>query len=411
MTRVVLTEVAAGAAEGLRKVLGNSDDMEIIGYARDGLEAAQMAIQLQPDALLVHRDLPGISGYDVCRLVSVAAPEVGCILLEEDESEKSLRAAMQAGARAILARDSDVQRLLQTLRQMQDIKAIRDTSDYQLATDPAKMPATIGLISAKDGVGKTTIAVNLATTVAQRFPDQVVLVDYYAHLGDVDLCLNIDPRNSLVDLASFASDLDADMVEAALIRHDSGLRVLAGCSVLRPVWLDAINVPYIATLLGILRRHYRFAFCELPPLLWPASLYTLSRCQQVIVVTNLFDLPTVRDTATLVNMLLAGYVGRDRVKLVVNRASRRDAYPVTDLEEATGQKISFELPNDSQTVVSAFNKGTPFVIGQPSSIIARAIEQMADALLAELTNMQSEPVNASKGLDSAREPSQDGDLT
>ncbi len=390
MIRVVLTEDTAGRSEGLRRILDNSEEVEIVGYALDGLEAAQMAVQLRPDALLVHRRLPGIDGDEVCRLVSVAAPEVGCILLDEDQSEKALRRAMSNGARAVLAPDGDVGRLMETLRQAGALTGVRHSSNYQLAVDPARMPVTVGLISAKDGVGKTTISVNLATVFARRFPDEVVLVDFYAHLGDVAICLNIQPRNSLIDLATFATDLDAEMVEAALETHESGLKILAGCSTPQPVWLDSLSVPYIATLIGILRHQYRFVFCELPPLLWPASLHLLSRCQQVLVVANLFDLPTVRDTGILVSMLRSGYVARDRLKLVVNRSCRRDAYTAGDLEQATGCKVAFEVPNDTRTVVDAFNRGIPFVMEQPTSAIAMSIARIADGLIEELRSVNNQ---------------------
>ena len=59
MIRVLLTEVAPGAAEGIRAVLASHDEIEVVGYPHDGLEAAQMAVATQPDIMIVHEYLAG----------------------------------------------------------------------------------------------------------------------------------------------------------------------------------------------------------------------------------------------------------------------------------------------------------------------------------------------------------------
>ncbi len=382
MIQVLITEPEPGTTEGIRHVLLDADELDIVGFAQDGLEAAQMAIQTQPDVLIAHADLPAVNGYDVCKLVSLAAPKVACLLLVDDDMPDTTARAMQAGARAILSPDFTSQKLLDTITDCAQVKEIAASKEYQIVTDPEQMPITIGLISAKDGVGKTTLATNLGILFAQRFPDQVVLMDMYAQLGDVSVSLNLKPRGSLVDLATYADELDHDLVEGALATHKSTMRVLAGSTMPQPVPLDAISVPYIASLLGTLRRNYRFVFCDLPPVLWSGSLYILSRCQHLIVVANLFELTTIRDTANLVRMIVdGGHVTRKAIKLVVNRASPKDRFSVGDLQETVGIPVSFQIPNDIEAAVTAANKGEAFVLTQPKAPLSRSLGELADLLL------------------------------
>ncbi len=383
MIQIVITEPEPGDAEGLRRILTDSGQIEVVGFARDGLEAAQMAIQTQPDALIAHAKLPALSGYDVCKLVNLAAPQVACLLLVDyTNAPSAIAQAMQAGARAVLSPDLSPQELVDTVVTCAQIKQIMQTNEYAIVTDPEQMPITIGLVSAKDGVGKTTLATNLSTLFAQRFPDSVVLVDMYAQLGDVSVSLNLQPRSSLIDLAAHADELDPQLVESALATHKSTLRVLPGSSTPQPVAWDCLSVSYIASLLGVLRRNYRFVFCDLPPMLWSSSLYVLARCQHILVVTNLFELTTIRDTANLITILLdAGYVSRQAIHLIVNRASAQDRFEIKDLEETVDMPVTFQIPNSVQTTVAAANKGEPFVLTQPNAHISRSLNELADLLL------------------------------
>jgi len=383
MINVILTEPTPGIVDGVKSLLSVTDGIELIGLPQDGLEAAQMAIQLQPDVLLVHDNLPAADGYEVCRLVKMAAPDVGCILLTEKQRSSVINEAMIAGANAVLPPLSDASAVIETIQACAGRREIRQTETYEAVTDPAKMPITVGLISAKDGVGKTTLAVNLAVLLAKQFPGSVVLCDMYAQLGDVSLMLNMGmPPGSLVDLAPYADELDIQLVNSHLYTHSSSLRALSGSTSPEPVPINALSVSYLALLLGILRRNYRFTLYDLPSTLWDGGLYLLSRCQLVLVVTNLFFFFTIRDTNSLLRIIIDGaYVPQANIKLVVNRASAKDRFSVSDLEEATNMKVEFTLPNDTETVIAAANRGEPFILTNPRAPISQGIAEIADAIV------------------------------
>jgi pilus assembly protein CpaE len=398
--RIVMTEPQPGAADALRAQLssevgGSAAEVEIVGYARDGLEAAQMAAQMTPDVILVHEELPGMNGYEACEMISLAAPDVAVVLLAE--VDRAARAdvttrALRAGARAVLSTEIPTETLTETLDSLANLTKLRDQPEYELITDPMKMPVAIAVTGAKGGVGKTTIATNLAVSFARRFPDEVLLVDFYGQYGNVSLMLDLSTNSSIGDLASFASELDINVIETHLVRHQaSSLRVLPGCPELidtqLPVAMGQGEIVFLADLIGLLRRHYRFVFFDVPPLVSQASNYVFSRCQYILLVSNLIDLSTLRDTATFYKQLVEMRIAPERIKIILNRDSRNNEFSVQDLEQAADAKIAFQLPDDPTTTQPSINEGVPCVISRPNSALARAIHELTGQLAGEMAEM------------------------
>jgi len=377
--RVVVTETDTATGEWLREMLSAHPLVEVVGYARDGLEAAQMAAQLEPTVCVLQSELPGMSGYQTCELISLAAPQVSTVVLEEDSSSVEPRRAMRVGARACVKAGSDGMELLETISDIAVMQERRQTREYALVTDPTKMPVALAVSAAKGGVGKTTLATNLAVTMAERCPDEAVLVDFYSQYGDAALLLNVAPRRSIVDLAAQADELDEELVETHLLRHDSGLRLLAGCSD-SDTGYEVLSVEFIAKLLSLLRKRYRFIIFDLPPLLNPANLYIISRCQHFLAVVNLFELTTLRDTLTLLQNVVGQYIDSERVKLIGNRVCQQNEYMVEEFEEAAGQRIYHQIPDAHETVLASVNSGEPFVIGAPRTPISASVRALADMI-------------------------------
>jgi len=390
LIRIVVTEASLGLVDSLRRYLASSTEHEIVGYARDGLEAAQLAVQLAPDVLIVHEALPELSGFRVAELVSAAAPQVAVLLLLQDESPDRLRRAMAAGARGVAPENASPERLTDTIAQVATLKEIRQEPEFPLVTDPERMPISIAVTSTRGGAGKTTLAVNLAVAFANRFPDQVVLVDCHSQFSDAAVALNLSPHDSIVDLASF-EELDPELVKTHLTVHGpSRLRLLAAPDLPldEEADLGRLNVHFMASLIGHLRRSYRFVFFDLPPLVWPTSEYILSRCQEVIIVTTLFDLAAIRNARSLVALARGAVGDKERVKLVLNRFPFRGDFSVQDLEETAGQKVFHQLPDDPETARGAFNKGIPVITDSPGSGLSRALVGLADKLQAQFAGTE-----------------------
>ncbi|MFQ6133028.1 MAG: AAA family ATPase [Armatimonadota bacterium] len=377
--RVVVTETDTATAEWLREALSAHPLVEIVGYARDGLEAAQMARQLEPTVCVVQSELPGMNGYQTCELISLAAPQVATVVLHNSPSAIDLEEAMRVGARACVKAGRDALQLLETISALAVVQERRDSREFALVTDPTRMPVTIAVGAAKGGVGKTTIAANLAVAMAERYGEETVLVDLYSQYGDAALMLNLAPRRSIVDLAAQAAELDDELIETHLSRHASGLRLLAGAA--EPNAGEAhLTVDFIAVLLSLLRKRYRFILFDLPPMVNPATLYVISRCQHFLVVINFSELTTLRDTLALLGHIVGKYIDKERVKLIGNRVGPENEYMMEDLEQAAGQPIAYQIPEANDTVLASLNSGEPFVTFDPRAPISCSLRGLADMI-------------------------------
>ena len=386
MIRVLVSENTPGAADQIAHRLATADDIQVVGYARDGLEAAQMVAQMRPDVALIHIGLTGMDGFQACQMATMAASETGCVLLVPagGDNHETWQRALRCGARGVLPEEVGTDQLLTTVREVGTAKACKQQREYQLITDPAKMPVTITVTGAKGGIGKTTIATNLAICLQQQFPGEVVLVDFVGQYGDVPLLLDMQPAGGLGELL-LLDEIEADMVQAQLAQHSSGLRVLAAPNGEDMGRIAArIAVPHVATLVSILRSKYRFIVFDAPPLVGTVSSYLFSRCNFVVLVTYLVDLAAIRDTGRLIESLVELRMPSERIKLVVNRSGPRNAFTMGDLQKAVKHKIDAEIPEDGPAVTGAINEGVPIVLKSPGSPVARAIKSLCQDLVAGL---------------------------
>jgi len=386
MIRVLLSENTPGAADEIARKLTEADDINIIGYAQDGLEAAQMAAQLSPEAALIYTDMSGMDGFQACRIASLAAPETGCILIAppDSDNQETWQKAMNSGARGLLTTEASTEEIIETVRQAASLAQHKNQPEYQLATDPSKMPVTIAVTGAKGGIGKTTIATNLAICLQKEFPGQVVIVDFVGQYGDVPLLLDMHPKGGLGELM-LVDEVDADLVQSQLTQHSSGLQVLAAPNGTDMSRIEPnIRIPYIADLISILRSRYRFVVFDAPPLVGNVSSYLFSRCNFVVVVTYLVDLAAIRDTGTLIESLSDGQMPAESIKLVVNRRNQHNPFSTADLQQTVNHDITTEIPEDSAAATSALNEGVPLVLRAPGSPVARAIRDLSEDIIAEL---------------------------
>jgi pilus assembly protein CpaE len=248
------------------------------------------------------------------------------------------------------------------------------------------MPVTIAVTAARGGAGRTTVAVNLAVLFAKRFPEQVALVDFHGQFGDVPLALDLTPVGGTGDLLGF-DELDHELVRSQLMVHPaSGLQVMAAPSLQSHPDLDLgrITIPFMASLLGLLRRICRFVFFDMPPLSWPTSQYVFTRSQRVLVVATLMDLHGIRNARSLIDIISAGTGDPQRISIIANRATRKGDYNLQDLENITGRSVYADLPDDPELACGALNTGVPVVLEAPNAALARGLVRLSEKLIGEL---------------------------
>jgi pilus assembly protein CpaE len=384
MARVVLADPDSKERDRLRRDLVERCHHDVVGMARDGQEAVHITLQNKPDVVLLSTRLPVLDGYQTAEMISLAAPGTMIMIMTEDDRSDDLRRAMRAGGREVVPRQASPELLASKIDQLLDILQLRQTIEYQNITDISHIPMTITVTGAKGGVGKTTIGVNLAVSLAVENPRNVVLVDLYPQFGDVATMLNLSPRRTMADMTGKVEDLDPHFVDSHLETHESGLRVLIGSVEPRP--LDFFSAHFLDVLMGILKRSYRFIVVDAPPVLHSGTIYMLTHSQLVLLIANLQDLTTASDTKKHMTAIRGRYVPENRLKIVLNRVSKDSLLHIEDVEKLLDRHVTACVPNDGRMVSESINVGVPLVTSHPHNPVALGIRELKSVLLQPAAN-------------------------
>ena len=213
------------------------------------------------------------------------------------------------------------------------------------------------VIGARGGVGTSTVATNLATSVQQaRQRESVVLVDLDMHGGDLELFLDLHASQGLQHLSKDISRLDETIVRSSLVKHSSGLHLLAsGYEGFDEVETTAGSTMRVISLLRSMHRH---VLVDCGHVLESSVKEALDCSDQIIVVTTL-SLPTIRRTKRLLDAFGAAQYPAGKVRVVVNRYVNDQKELLKETEDMLGVRMAGLIPNDYGTAREAIDHGKP----------------------------------------------------
>ena len=223
---------------------------------------------------------------------------------------------------------------------------------------PARRGKIIDVFAGKGGVGATTVAVNLATSLMEMEDVQTVaLVDINAPFGDIPLFLNIEPPIfDWMEVTKNINRLDSTYLMSILCKHASGVYVLPSPTV--PV--DDANIPKVMDILmKLMRTMFDFIIVDSGHATDETSRAILKLSDKVLLVTVL-SLPSLINVKRLQSIFRKlGYPFEENVEIVVNRSNQKASVSMEEAEETLNKKIYWGIPNDYRATMSAINQGKP----------------------------------------------------
>ncbi|TMK64081.1 MAG: hypothetical protein E6G60_07370 [Actinobacteria bacterium] len=328
--------------------------------------------------------LVGPYGFQQVHRLTASYPELGAIFAVHQLTTDILQQALRAGARDTVVLDDDGFALGQSVERVGSLLSSGQARAAAAAPTPAPMMSQsvspgrlIVVFSPKGGVGKSFLAINVATAMARRTDERVALVDADLQFGDIAVLLGIPPQTTLVDAAAAIQYADPELMRSLVSRHDSGLLVLP--APVEPVPGGAVSPQDVVAVCGGLQAMCKYVVVDLPTQFDEYVLALIEAADEILLVGNM-DIPSVKNLKIGIQALDLMALAGSKLRLVLNRANVQVKLDVREIEQVLGLRAEFPIPNDLAVPI-AVNAGIPVVMNDPNSAASRAIQNIATSLL------------------------------
>jgi len=233
----------------------------------------------------------------------------------------------------------------------------------------------ISVYSNKGGVGKTSIATNLALELAKITKENVALIDLNFQLGDVTTFLDLKPSFNISYMLQNLDKINEDFLLSTLEKYkDTSLYVLADPPFFKQV--EGISLSDISRLFEILRDTFSYVVVDTSAGFDSKAVKALENSDMVLFVT-IVNLPSLRNCQRCLEQFEKMGIESEKINIVVNRFMENDEISSEDVEEVLNKKISWKIPNNYFTMMSAINKGVPVSMVNPDSNVALSYKNLA----------------------------------
>jgi len=396
--RVLIVDDVSETRENVKKLLQFESDVDVVGIARTGKEAIQVSQELNPDVVLMDINMPDMDGIAATEAIRAKQPAVQVVILSVQSDQNYMRKAMLVGARDFLTKPPMGDELISAIRRAGEMARTEKSKSVQV--QPVAISGNLNglsgfggpkgkivtVYSPKGGAGCTTLAVNLALTL-NNDDTRVALVDGNFQFGDVAVFINEQGKNTVLDLAPRADELDPEIVEEVMVKHAaSGLHILAAPS--RPEHAEKISSGQFSKVLEYLSQMYAYVVVDTASLLTDVTLAAIDISDLIVLVTTQ-DIPSIKNCRLFLDLLQTLGVERNRILFVMNRYDKRINITPERVAENLKQEVALVIPLDEATATKAVNRGVPFVLDNKSQPVSRGVYALAEGVRGRVAAQES----------------------
>ncbi len=317
-------------------------------------------------------------GFQHVHRLTGTYPELGVVFAVEELSTEVLQQALRAGARDAVVLGGEAA-LHQSVDRVGQLLAgsvnVRPATPAPCTGEPGRL---IVVFSTKGGVGKTCIAVNVATAMALRTEKPVVLVDADLQFGDVSVMLGLPPQNTVLDAAAAAQYGDMELVQTLPSRHEAS-KLLVLPAPIEPMATDSMLPGEMVNICAALQAVAGYVIVDLPALFNDYVLALVEAADEVLLVGSM-DIPSIKNLKIGMQSLDLHAIAGSKIRLVLNHANTKVKLDVKEIERVLGLSAEFPVPDDLAVPISV-NAGAPVLLDDPKAPVSRALERIAEALL------------------------------
>jgi len=366
----VIIDTVPEAVELLNLYLKEVDYIQVIGEYDNVVSGYNAVLETRPAIVFIDISLKSELAFDIISKISANHKTCKIVVLSSNYSTDLIIKAMRAGAREFLPKPLIKKDLLVALNKLKE-QALGFGSDD-------KKCKVITTFSNKGGIGKTSIATNLALELANMTKEKVALIDLNLQLGDITTFLDINPSFDISYVIQNLSRIDETFLLSTLEKYkDTSLYILAD-----PPYLEQsedITAEQIGVLFDVLKQAFSYIIVDTSANFDGKTITALDNSDLILLIT-IVNLPAVRNCQRCLDLFERLGYEKEKTKIVLNRYMENDEIRVEDVEDVLGQSVYWKIPNNYFTIMSSINKGIPVGMVNAESNISQSYRELAAML-------------------------------
>jgi len=349
-------------------------NLKVLAEGGHGVEGHTLVAESRPDCVLMGLTPPIERGMQTLEAIKASFPDLPVIVYSSVHDGASVRRAMVAGASDYLAAPLNVRTVGEAIYSVLD-RTGAGVKAPQGSDSPTSHGAgmVITVFGAKGGIGKTTIATNLAASLAHESGASVALVDIDTRFGDVAIMMDAGGQSSIAEAARDADQLDRSTIRRYLTQHPSGVELLPAPA--DPANWDAVTPAQIERIVHLLAQTHDYVILDTPGVFNEVVATSLDLATVVLLVTSL-EMASIKDTSLVLNMLRSWSFPEEKVRLTVNHANIANSVKESDIAQTLEYPLFWSIPYD-EAVSKSTQLGQPVVLWQPRSRAAASLSSLA----------------------------------
>lgn len=336
---------------------------EFLAYSQGGDDWRQM--RRRYDVVLI--DLDSDSEQAIEMVDKICATGLTTVMVYSARADQELVVrCMRAGAREYLAWPIDCGEMALALVRA----AALSSSSQRLKENKGKLLVFLG---SKGGAGVTTVACNVAVSLAREYQQRTLLIDLNLPLGDAAILLGVKAQYSIASVFQNVSRLDSHLLSSMLTRHSSGLSVLAAPDDFTPTY---ISTGAIERLIEVALQDFEYVVVDAGTRLDMQSKDIFDESATIYLVTQA-GIPELRNSRRVISMLSAK--GGPKLEIILNRYDQRHRDIAEEyIAKSLTRPADWKIPNNYAAVRRMQNTAIP--LAGSGSQIAHAMQQLTSSV-------------------------------